>query len=174
MSNFYRVPLHRLMEAFPVLQEEFFHTHLETMQASEKSQQEPWYCEVCTLLNNSTVRRCVACNSARPSAAADGECAATSMDMLDEPWPCPQCTFINGSRRQLVCSICLAANPTPLQEAKNGAGGVDADTSVVWGCPAGCWVCSVEHGGCSKFNPNHFFYCQVCDKARPDLATLRF
>ncbi|KAF8285120.1 hypothetical protein TcBrA4_0033550 [Trypanosoma cruzi] len=174
MSNAYRVPLHRVMEAFPVLQEEFFHTHLETMQASEKSQQEPWYCEVCTLLNNSTVRRCVACDSARPSAAADGECAATSMDMLDEPWPCPQCTFINGSRRQLVCSICLAANPTPLQEAKNGAGGVDADTSVVWGCPAGCWVCSVEHGGCSKFNPNHFFYCQVCDKARPDLATLRF
>ncbi|CCW65590.1 unnamed protein product [Phytomonas sp. EM1] len=93
----------------------------------------------------------------------------------DAPWACPTCTFLNPSRRQPVCSVCLARNPSPLGEkgARTAAGAGAADL-YLWGCPEGYWVCSVEHGGCSKFNPNGVFYCQVCEKVRPSLASVRF
>ncbi|RNF23641.1 uncharacterized protein Tco025E_02741 [Trypanosoma conorhini] len=168
------VPLRRVAEAFPVLQEEFFQARLAATHAPGSPEEEPWHCLRCTLLNDSTLRRCVACDSPRPSAAARGECAATRTDTTDAPWSCSQCTFINASQRQSMCSMCLSANPNPLGDAQAGAGGIDAALSVAWECPPGCWACSVEHGGCSKFNPNDVFYCQVCDKARPDLAALRF
>lgn len=98
-------------------------------------------------------------------------------DGVDGPWQCAVCTFINDSRAQPMCEICMAPNPRPLK-AGGGAGGGQGGTADPFcsgfECPEGYWVCSVEHGGCSKFNPNAVFYCQVCEKARPNLASVRF
>jgi hypothetical protein len=41
-------------------------------------------------------------------------------------------------------------------------------------CPPDKWECSVAQGGCSYFNPKTLFYCDMCSKARPDLAAVRF
>ena len=41
-------------------------------------------------------------------------------------------------------------------------------------CPPDKWECSVEKGGCSFFNPKSQFYCDMCNRARPDLGTVRF
>jgi hypothetical protein len=97
-------------------------------------------------------------------------------DGADAPWQCAVCTFINDSRAQPMCEVCMAPNPRPLKAVGGGGGaggGVDP-FSGGFECPEGYWVCSVEHGGCSKFNPNSVFYCQVCEKARPNLASVRF
>lgn len=37
-------------------------------------------------------------------------------------------------------------------------------------CPRDKWVCSPEKGGCTYFNSKSQFYCEVCNRARPDLA----
>lgn len=34
--------------------------------------------------------------------------------------------------------------------------------------------CSATEGGCTKYNPKTIYYCEVCGKARPDLASVRF
>ena len=41
-------------------------------------------------------------------------------------------------------------------------------------CPPDKWECSVERGGCSFFNDKAQFYCDMCNRARPDLGTVRF
>ncbi|KEG08962.1 NXN protein [Trypanosoma grayi] len=167
------VTLSHLTEAFPVLREEFLKKRLEEAGEPVVCDAEPWHCPTCTLLNDPAMRRCAACNSVNPSASGE---TANSAHGAEQPWQCPQCTFINASRQQPVCSVCLTANPSPLVDAQQSHGDVrhGLSTAAAWECPSGYWVCSVEHGGCSKFNPNDVFYCQVCDKARPNLASLRF
>ncbi|KPA78926.1 hypothetical protein ABB37_05990 [Leptomonas pyrrhocoris] len=107
--------------------------------------------------------------------AAENEEEAEEDD-VDAPWQCEVCTYINESRAQSMCEICMAPNPHPLRVAGGGGGGGGGADAFGTGfeCPEGYWVCSVEHGGCSKFNPNSVFYCQVCEKARPNLASVRF
>lgn len=159
--------------------------------------QEPWHCEACTYRNEPTSRVCAMCMSSRPKSSTTAAAAASSSpppalstgdnvhdedeEGTDCPWQCPVCTFINDTRATPVCTVCLANNPNPLVDrakaTSGGAGGGAYDPmmgDVSWDCPEGYWVCSVEHGGCSKFNPNNVFYCQVCEKARPNLASVRF
>ena len=40
--------------------------------------------------------------------------------------------------------------------------------------PHGKWECLAELGGCTLFNDNSSFYCEICNRARPDLAATRF
>merc|ERR1711998_793182 len=40
--------------------------------------------------------------------------------------------------------------------------------------PRDQWECSQMEGGCTKYNSNDKFYCEVCGKARPSLKSVRF
>jgi len=120
--------------------------------AAATSAASPWTCPLCTSENPGANDVCVFCTAIRPPDGAG-------------PWPCPQCTFINeGDSR--YCAVCNydSGKKTGVQS------GADWMTEV----PEGYWMCSPEQGGCSKFNANSLFYCDVCDRARPDLASLRF
>ena len=35
-------------------------------------------------------------------------------------------------------------------------------------------MCAGELGGCTFFNPKTSFYCEMCNRARPDTASLKF
>ncbi|CAC9518839.1 conserved hypothetical protein [Leishmania infantum JPCM5] len=149
-----------------------------------------WSCDACTFQNPIASNMCSMCMAPKPksvrvaedaamAAAVDAAAGGTGEedegddDGADAPWQCGVCTFINESRAKPMCEICMAPNPRPLK----ASGGGRAERSPFGGgfeCPEGYWVCSVEHGGCSKFNPNALFYCQVCEKARPNLASVRF
>lgn len=162
-----------------------------------------WSCEACTFHNSLASNMCQMCMAAKPRHVREAEDAAMAAalageggsagggayvsrgdgddededDDVDAPWQCEVCTFINDSRAQAMCEVCMAPNPRPLRAAGGGGGGGAAGMDPFGGgfeCPEGYWVCSVEHGGCSKFNPNAVFYCQVCEKARPNLASVRF
>lgn len=69
-------------------------------------------------------------------------------------WTCPTCTFTN-SMTEIVCDAC-------------GCGWSGSRE-----CPKDKWTCAVEYGGCSFFNPKTSFYCEMCNKARPDLRRVR-
>ncbi|TPP41495.1 hypothetical protein CGC20_3525 [Leishmania donovani] len=149
-----------------------------------------WSCDACTFQNPIASNMCSMCMAPKPKSVGVAEDAAMAAavdaaaggtgeedegddDGADAPWQCGVCTFINESRAKPMCEICMAPNPRPLK----ASGGGRAERSPFGGgfeCPEGYWVCSVEHGGCSKFNPNALFYCQVCEKARPNLASVRF
>lgn len=70
-------------------------------------------------------------------------------------WICNNCTFVN-SANDTTCAIC-ELGWTGRRE-----------------CPKDKWVCAGEKGGCTFFNPKSQFYCEVCNRARPDLATSIF
>lgn len=74
---------------------------------------------------------------------------------VNQKWQCQNCTFINDIR-QLTCTMC------------------ELGWSGRRECPQGKWTCGVENGGCSFFNPNGQFYCEMCNRSRPDLASVRF
>jgi hypothetical protein len=116
-----------------------------------------WACEACTTHNDLKVTQCSVCGT--PNAVA------VAADPESEPWLCPQCTFRNSSAN-VHCEICNH------DSGRKGPGGAGSMPSIV--APEGFWVCSPEKGGCSKYNANNLFYCEVCDKARPDLAAIRF
>ena len=69
-------------------------------------------------------------------------------------WQCKVCTFVN-SGDSTTCVAC------------------DCDWTGRRGCPPDKWVCAAEKGGCTYFNPNSLFYCEMCGRARPDLASVR-
>ncbi|GET91118.1 hypothetical protein, conserved [Leishmania tarentolae] len=150
-----------------------------------------WSCEACTFQNSVASNMCAMCMAPKPKSVRDAEDLAMAAavnsaaggageeeeegddDGVDAPWQCEVCTFINDSRSKPMCEMCMVPNPRPLK----GSGRGRAEGSLFDGgfeCPEGYWVCSVEHGGCSKFNSNSLFYCQVCEKARPNLASVRF
>eukprot|EP01061_Rhynchopus_euleeides_P007779 TRINITY_DN1682_c1_g1_i2.p1 TRINITY_DN1682_c1_g1~~TRINITY_DN1682_c1_g1_i2.p1 ORF type:complete len:3842 (+),score=1703.90 TRINITY_DN1682_c1_g1_i2:1018-11526(+) len=70
-------------------------------------------------------------------------------------WACQGCTFINDplSTSCMICGFGMAGTRE---------------------CPQDKWVCTPETGGCGLFNPKSLFYCEVCSRARPDLATVSF
>jgi len=76
-------------------------------------------------------------------------------DLGDDFWSCPHCTFINP-KIETSCGACGYGWTGRREPGKHE------------------WVCPPELGGCSVFNSKDFFYCKVCNKARPDLATIRF
>jgi len=76
----------------------------------------------------------------------------------DEPtmtWTCNNCTFLN-SVFESTCAAC------------------DMGWTGKREVPAGKWMCSGELGGCTFFNPNNQFYCEMCNRSRPDMASVRF
>merc|ERR1712137_868948 len=66
-------------------------------------------------------------------------------------WMCQNCTYINSIHNH-SCSMC-EYGWTGMRE-----------------CPSDKWECM----GCTFYNPKTQFYCEVCDKARADLASVRF
>eukprot|EP01059_Diplonema_ambulator_P000956 TRINITY_DN1073_c1_g4_i1.p1 TRINITY_DN1073_c1_g4~~TRINITY_DN1073_c1_g4_i1.p1 ORF type:complete len:4122 (+),score=1331.11 TRINITY_DN1073_c1_g4_i1:86-12451(+) len=79
-------------------------------------------------------------------------------DAAEQPkgyWQCRNCTFMNVPEA-VQCEMC------------------DYGWAGVRECPADKWICTPENGGCSYFNPKTLYYCEVCNRARPDLATVSF
>ncbi|KAH3756032.1 nxn protein [Pelomyxa schiedti] len=69
-------------------------------------------------------------------------------------WRCSNCTYMN-SPLETTCCMC----------------------EVGWSgereCPRDKWMCPPERGGCTFFNPVSQFYCEMCNRARPDLISHR-
>ncbi|CAI5722768.1 unnamed protein product [Hyaloperonospora brassicae] len=117
--------------------------------ASKTSTAEPsWSCLVCTYLNEGEVESCEACNESNPQ-------HRDAQRQQQHEWRCSNCTFINQSD-DATCAIC------------------ELDLAGQRGVPRGKWMCAGEQGGCTFFNPMSAFYCEVCDRARPDLVSTRF
>jgi hypothetical protein len=70
-------------------------------------------------------------------------------------WQCNNCTYMNFATDN-QCAVC-------------GLG---------WSgrreIPPNKWNCDPLQGGCSYDNSNSQFYCEVCNKSRPDLSNIRF
>ncbi|CAD2213895.1 hypothetical protein, conserved [Angomonas deanei] len=172
-----RIPLPLFYQCFPVLDyvalQEYMTSKVTHSASSKKKSKEPWNCPTCTFLNEAGTRVCAVCMSVLNDGGEDSAHPADTPDnTVDGVWSCPSCTFLNESRKQPVCSVCLGPNPNPLEERHSP--GVSGNKMLEWDCPEGYWTCSVEHGGCSKYNPNNVFYCTVCEKARPNLSAVRF
>jgi hypothetical protein len=69
-------------------------------------------------------------------------------------WQCSNCTFLN-STEDSTCAMC--------EFGWTGRREVPRDK----------WMCSGEQGGCTFFNPKTMFYCEMCNRARPDVASLK-
>jgi rubrerythrin len=133
----------------------------ETIKAPTTAIASQWQCAACTSFNPPVTAICLVCET--PAPASGGSATATP-----QPWQCPVCTLINEAGRQ-ACGACGTVDSNQASvKAKPGQ-----RHAVSW-CPEGYWVCSVEHGGCSKFNPNTAYYCDVCERGRPNLASVRF
>ena len=84
------------------------------------------------------------------------ECAVGSAIVeKNEVWLCLGCTFANSIANE-TCVMCNL--------------GWDGRRQV----PRDQWECSQMEGGCTKYNSNDKFYCEVCGKARPSLKSVRF
>ncbi|RMX67281.1 hypothetical protein DD238_002126 [Peronospora effusa] len=106
-----------------------------------------WSCSVCTYVNGGEADVCGACNAKHQD-----------KDLLQQQqggWRCSNCTFINEPD-DVTCAIC------------------ELNMDGQRGVPRNKWVCVGEQGGCTFFNSMSNFYCEVCNRARPDLVSLRF
>ena len=66
---------------------------------------------------------------------------------------------------KLRCDVCnVGENPNP--SAGGSAGGFGGMSKP----PQGKWSCEK----CTVHNPDALFYCDACEHARPDLASMRF
>ena len=64
-----------------------------------------------------------------------------------------------------ICTVCqVGVSP------KGNQGDSDDPFGFLPPTPEGMWMCMVD----TFFNPNTEFYCEMCNKARPDLADSRF
>lgn len=158
-----------------------------TDRSPKKRSTEPWNCPTCTLQNEAVFATCSACNTRRVILSGEAQEEEENGEGEDSPWGCEACTFINDSRRQPLCSVCLTPNPNVLHTPSprhgadgsggSGGGGLSHLATMMQDntyCPDDHWVCSLEHGGCSKVNPKTEFYCTACEKSRPGLAHVRF
>ncbi len=76
----------------------------------------------------------------------------------------PFCTEIFSPRSKLRCDVCnVGENPNPSVGGSVGGGGMNKP-------PLGKWSCEK----CTVHNPDALFYCDACEHARPDLASMRF
>lgn len=82
-----------------------------------------------------------------------------SQEKVVEPvattWSCSNCTYLNSVFDNTCVMCCM---------------GWTGKREV----PPGYWICAGETGGCTFFNPNTQFYCEVCNRSRADLASVRF
>ncbi|CUG89319.1 zinc finger protein, putative [Bodo saltans] len=144
----------------------------------EEEEDDHWQCSVCTLINAPHCPMCIVCGTPSPIPPSK---SAQKKKLVDPavslgPWACSVCTLVNEPSLPM-CGACGTPNPNALATSSASGGGAGSSGDGVggnWDCPEGHWTCSVEQGGCSKYNPNSAFYCQVCDRARPNLASLRF
>mmetsp|Transcript_6916 Transcript_6916/g.12436 ORF Transcript_6916/g.12436 Transcript_6916/m.12436 type:complete len:262 (+) Transcript_6916:78-863(+) len=81
--------------------------------------------------------------------------ARDDYEAAPKTWMCGQCGAENLTS-DIMCGNC-------------GAGWTGKRV-----CPPDKWECSVERGGCSFFNDKSQYYCDMCNRARPDLGTVRF
>eukprot|EP00516_Mucochytrium_quahogii_P008420 CAMPEP_0203758104 /NCGR_PEP_ID=MMETSP0098-20131031/10854_1 /ASSEMBLY_ACC=CAM_ASM_000208 /TAXON_ID=96639 /ORGANISM=" , Strain NY0313808BC1" /LENGTH=3866 /DNA_ID=CAMNT_0050650355 /DNA_START=244 /DNA_END=11840 /DNA_ORIENTATION=- len=68
-------------------------------------------------------------------------------------WQCSNCTYINFAS-DVACDVC-------------GYGW--AGTLHV---PSDKWMCDPAYGGCTFFNPEGHFYCEMCNKSKPSLQSV--
>ena len=105
-------------------------------------------CLVCTYLYEGEADTCEACSEANPQ-------HHEVQQPQRQEWRCGNCTFINRSD-DATCAIC------------------ELDMAGQRGVPRGKWICAAEQGGCTFFNSMAAFYCEVCNRARPDLVSTQF
>ena len=86
-----------------------------------------------------------------PASCAIGDAI---VDRLDS-WICSNCTCQNLISNDL-CIVC------------------GRDWTGQRRVPPGQWECLASEGGCTKYNSNRHFYCEVCAKAKPGLSSQRF
>ena len=68
-------------------------------------------------------------------------------------------------RSKLRCDACnIGENPNP------AAGGDAGGFGGINKCPSGKWACQM----CTVHNLDTLYYCDACEHARPDLASMRF
>eukprot|EP00796_Vickermania_ingenoplastis_P003610 gene3610-2550_t len=158
--------LYRLLPLSPTHVHDHIALRLATLGAANAAEEGPWSCPTCTLQNAAGLHCCAACGCLR---------AQKADSTVDGPWACETCTFINESRRQPLCSVCLAPNPRVLDDTPTvGAGPDGAGLQSFSRVPEGYWECMVEYGGCTKLNTNDQFYCTACNSGRPNLSNVRF
>eukprot|EP00930_Biecheleria_cincta_P065013 TRINITY_DN50708_c0_g1_i1.p1 TRINITY_DN50708_c0_g1~~TRINITY_DN50708_c0_g1_i1.p1 ORF type:complete len:255 (+),score=50.42 TRINITY_DN50708_c0_g1_i1:48-767(+) len=80
---------------------------------------------------------------------------AERLEKESRVWQCQNCTFFNSALSS-TCAVC------------------DFGWTGQRECPPDKWCCTPATGGCTFFNPKTLFYCEVCSRARPDLASLSF
>ncbi|KUF93228.1 Peptide-N4-(N-acetyl-beta-glucosaminyl)asparagine amidase A [Phytophthora nicotianae] len=152
------IPMETICAAFGISREEMKGALLRDDQESARAAAglnvEPsWACPVCTYVNDGAADVCGACNEPNPK--HQDQDAQQQQQQQQQGWRCGNCTFINQPD-DVSCAIC------------------ELDMDGQRGVPRGKWVCAGEQGGCTFFNSMANFYCEVCNRARPDLASTRF
>lgn len=88
-------------------------------------------------------------------AAELAQAEAEHLEKAQRVWSCRNCTFMNSALSN-TCAVC------------------DYGWTGQRECPSDKWCCSASTGGCTFFNPKTLFYCEVCGRVRPDLASMAF
>ncbi|KAG6965311.1 hypothetical protein JG687_00005501 [Phytophthora cactorum] len=150
------IPMETICAAFGISREAMKNALLRDDQESARAAagldvEASWACPVCTYVNDSGADTCGACNEPNPKHQDED----AKHQQQQQGWRCGNCTFINQPD-DVCCAIC------------------DLDMDGQRGVPRGKWVCAGEQGGCTFFNSMANFYCEVCNRARPDLASTRF
>jgi len=71
-------------------------------------------------------------------------------------WICSNCTFAFNDSRDTYCQVCSY--------------GWDGQLHV----PSDKWMCDPSLGGCTFFNPEGAFFCEICNRSKPALQNVRF
>jgi hypothetical protein len=150
------IPMETICAAFGISRDDMKGALLRDDQESARgaaglSAEASWGCPVCTYVNDGSADVCGACSEPNPR-HQDEDAQHTHQQ---QGWRCGNCTFINQPD-DVCCAIC------------------ELDMDGQRGVPRGKWICAGEQGGCTFFNSMTNFYCEVCNRARPDLASTRF
>ncbi|KAG7392086.1 hypothetical protein PHYPSEUDO_002310 [Phytophthora pseudosyringae] len=150
------IPMETICAAFGIPREELKSALLHDDQESARAAaglgaEASWGCPVCTYVNDGVADACMACNEPNPKHQDED----AQRQQQQQGWRCGNCTFINQPD-DVCCAIC------------------ELDMDGQRGVPRGKWVCAGEQGGCTFFNSMANFYCEVCNRARPDLTSMRF
>ncbi|KAE9011489.1 hypothetical protein PF007_g10769 [Phytophthora fragariae] len=150
------IPMETICAAFGISRDEMKSALLRDDQESARAAaglgaEVSWGCPVCTYVNDGASDPCGACNEPNPKHQDED----LQRQQQQQGWRCGNCTFINQPD-DVCCAIC------------------ELDMDGQRGVPRGKWVCAGEQGGCTFFNSMTNFYCEVCNRARPDLASTHF
>ncbi|GMF19344.1 unnamed protein product [Phytophthora fragariaefolia] len=150
------IPMETICAAFGISRDDMKNALLRDDQESARAAaglgaEASWGCPVCTYVNDGSADACGACNEPNPKHQDED----LQRQQQPQGWRCGNCTFINQPD-DVCCAIC------------------ELDMDGQRGVPRGKWICAGEQGGCTFFNSMTNFYCEVCNRARPDLASTRF